>query len=259
MPADPTLRFSSRVENYVKYRPDYPPAVLNVLRDTCGFTPAAVVADIGSGTGIFSELLLKNGNPVFGVEPNAGMRAAADRLLAGYPHFSSVDGTAEATTLPAGSVAFITAAQAFHWFNREHTRPEFARILQPGGWIALVWNVRRLDSTPFLRAYEELLNTFGTDYSEVRDKHPGLRQVQDFIGSEQVTLTTLEHRQPFNFDGLTGRLLSSSYAPEPDHPNHTPMLERLAAIFQAHQIEGRVSFDYDTEIHTARLANRRFT
>lgn len=253
MSSDPTLRFSSRVENYVKYRPDYPAGVLAVLRDTCGFTPDAAVADIGSGTGIFSETLLKNGNPVYGVEPNAGMRAAAERLLAGYPRFTSVDGTAEATTLPGGSVAFVTAAQAFHWFNREHTRPEFGRILQPGGWVVLVWNVRRLDSTPFLRAYEELLSTFGTDYSEVRDKHPGLQQVQTFVGSEPVTLTTLEHRQPFNFDGLTGRLLSSSYAPEPGHPNHAPMLERLAAIFQAHQNGGEVSFDYDTQIYTALL------
>lgn len=255
MISDPTHRFSSRVENYVKYRPDYPPAVLDVLRDTCGFTPDAAVADIGSGTGIFSELLLKNGNPVFGVEPNAAMRAAAERLLAGYPRFTSVDGTAEATTLPAGSVAFITAAQAFHWFDHEHTRPEFARILQSGGWIVLVWNVRRLDSSLFLRAFEDLLNTYGTDYSEVRDKHPELQQVQTFVGSEPVTLTTLEHRQFFDFDGLTGRLLSSSYAPESDHPNHGPMLASLAAIFLTHQNAGLVSFDYDTQIYTARLSS----
>ncbi len=253
MPADPTLRFSNRVENYVNYRPDYPPAVLAVLRDICGFTPESVVADIGSGTGIFSEMLLKNGNPVFGVEPNDGMRAAAERLLAGYPRFRSVNGTAEATTLPNGSIAFITAAQAFHWFNRERTRPEFVRILQPGGWIVLVWNVRRLDSTPFLRAYENLLETYGTDYAEVRDKHPDLRQVQNFVGAGTVTLTTLEHRQPFDFDGLTGRLLSSSYVPEPGHSNHAPMLERLAFLFREYQNAGIVSFDYDTQVYTARL------
>ncbi len=138
MPSDPTLRFSSRVENYVKYRPDYPPAVLEVLRDTCGFTPDALVADIGSGTGIFSQLLLRHDNPVFGVEPNAEMRAAAERMLAGDSRFTGIDGTAEKTTLPDRSVAFITAAQAFHWFNRNRTRPEFERILQPGGWIVLI-------------------------------------------------------------------------------------------------------------------------
>lgn len=257
MASDPTLRFSSRVENYVKYRPDYPPAVLAVMRAACGFTPEAAVADIGSGTGIFSAGLLKNGNPVFGVEPNANMRAAAESVLAEYPRFTSVNGTAEATTLPDQSVAFITAAQAFHWFNRERTRPEFIRILRPGGWIILVWNVRRLDSTPFLRAYENLLMTFGTDYAAVRDRHPDLAQVSAFIGSEEVTLTTLEHRQTFDFEGLRGRLLSSSYAPEPGLPNYERMLAQLAGIFQAHQSDGRVSFDYDTHVYCARISATR--
>ncbi len=256
MPSDPTLRFSSRVENYVRYRPDYPSAVLDVLRATCGFTVDAVVADIGSGTGIFSEGLLKNGNVVFGVEPNAGMRAAAGRLLVGYSRFTSVDGTAEATTLPKASVAFITAAQAFHWFDRERTRPEFARILQPGGWVVLIWNVRRLDSTPFLRAYERLLETYGTDYAEVREKHPAPEQVQDFFRPVPVTMTTLDHRQHLDFEGLTGRLLSSSYAPETGHPNYEPMMEQLAAIFQTHQKDDRVSFDYDTQVYTAPLGAR---
>ena len=132
--------------------------------------------------------------------------------------------------------------------------PEFVRILRPGGWIALVWNVRRLDSTPFLRAYENLLETCGTDYSEVRDQHPDFQQVQAFVGSAPVTLTTVEHRQPFDLHGLTGRLLSSSYAPEPGHPNYEPVLAQLGAIFQEHQRAGIVSFDYDTQVYTAQLA-----
>ncbi len=256
MPADPTLRFSSRVENYVRYRPDYPPAVLDVMREVCGFTPDAAVADIGAGTGIFSALLLRNGNRVFGVEPNAEMRAAAERSLGGNARFVSVDGTAENTTLPDHSVAFITAAQAFHWFNRERTRPEFSRILQPGGWVVLVWNVRRLDSTPFLRAYENLLETYGTDYTEVRDKHPGLGQVREFVDTDRVILRSLEHRQWFDHDGLLGRLLSSSYAPEAGHPNHGPMRARLAEIFEQHQADGQVSFDYDTQVYCAQFPAR---
>ena len=254
MASDPTLRFSGRVENYVKYRPDYPASVLDVMRDIAGFTPDAAVADIGSGTGIFSELLLRNGNPVFGVEPNGEMRTAAKRAMAGNPRFVSVDGTAEATTLPDHSVAFITAAQAFHWFDREHTRPEFARILRPGGWVVLVWNVRRLDTTPFLRDYEALLTRYGTDYAEVRDKHPDPAQVQAFIGSERVIFRTVEHRQRFDFGGLEGRLMSSSYAPEAGDPNHEPMLQKLADIFAANQQGGKVSFDYDTQVYCARLA-----
>ena len=253
MVSDPTLRFSSRVENYVKYRPDYPPAVLDVMREICGLTPDASVADIGSGTGIFSEILLRNGNRVLGVEPNAEMRAAAERLLGGETRFVSIDGTAEATTLPDHGIGFLTAAQAFHWFNHERTRPEFARILQPGGWIVLIWNVRRVNSTPFLRAYENLLVTYGTDYTEVRDKHPDLRQVQEFIGSDRVILRSLEHRQWFDEDSLVGRLLSSSYAPETGHPKHGPMRAHLAEIFGQHQVDGKVSFDYDTQVYCAQL------
>ena len=253
MASDPTRRFSTRVENYVKYRPDYPAAVLDILRQHCEFTPDAPVADIGSGTGIFSKNLLRHGNPVSGVEPNAEMRRAAERLLAGFPEFTSVDGTAEATTLPDRSVAFITAAQAFHWFDRARTRPEFARILQPGGWVALIWNARRLDSTPFLRAYENLLMTYGTDYTEVSDRHPNLRQVQAFTAPTPVTLHTVDHAQRFDFEGLKGRLLSSSYAPEPGHPQYEPMLAQLAAIFQEFEQDDRVSFDYDTHVYTAQL------
>ena len=254
MGSDPTLRFSSRVENYVRYRPDYPPEVLGVMCSVCGFTPDASVADIGSGTGIFSELLLRNGNRVSGVEPNAEMRAAAERLLAGNTRFVSVDGTAEATTLSDHSVGVITAAQAFHWFDRERTHREFARILQPGGWVVLIWNVRRVDSTPFLRAYEDLLVAFGTDYTEVRDRHPDLPRVQEFIGSDRVIFRSLEHRQWFDDTALLGRLLSSSYAPETGNSKHAPMRVRLAEIFREHQTGGRVSFDYDTQIYCAQLA-----
>ena len=253
MTSDPTLRFTSRVDNYRKYRPGYPAAVLEVMRDTCGLQPVYAVADVGSGTGIFSELLHQNGNRVFGVEPNAAMRSTAERLLAGCARFVSVNGTAEATTLPDHHVRLVTAAQAFHWFNRERTRAEFARILEPRGWVVLVWNDRRVDTTPFLRAYEELLMQYGTDYREVRHRDLDLRQVQDFIGSEAVVSTTLENRQWFNYEGVRGRLLSSSYAPEPGHPNHEPMLARLAADFDEHQVNRQVSFEYDTHIYCAQL------
>jgi len=150
---NPTLRFSSRVENYVKYRPGYPKGIIATLAKDCGLTDTSVVADIGSGTGILSEVFLKNGNQVFGVEPNLKMREAGERLLGSYPDFSSVHGTAEATALPDSSVGFITAGQAFHWFDRERARKEFARILKPDGWVALIWNERLTDTSPFSRAY----------------------------------------------------------------------------------------------------------
>lgn len=145
---DPTQRFSSRVENYSRYRPSYPRQVLELLFEECGLTAASIIADIGSGTGIMTRLFLENGNQVFAVEPNREMRQEAEWNLASYSHFVSVDATAEATTLRAGSVDFVVAAQAFHWFDREKVRPEFVRILKPEGWVVLVWNDRRPDSTP---------------------------------------------------------------------------------------------------------------
>ena len=168
---DPTQRFSARVENYIRYRPSYPPQVLETLRSECGLTASSAIADIASGTGIFTRLLLENGNRVYGVEPNRDMREAAERLLADFRGFSSVTGTAEATTLPDQSVDFATAAQAAHWFDLAKARREFERILKPAGWAVLIWNERSTDSTPFLREYEALLLEYGTDYEMVRHEN----------------------------------------------------------------------------------------
>ena len=250
---DPTKRFSSRVENYARYRPSYPPAVLEVLRTGAGLTAGSVVADIGAGTGIFSEMLLKEGNAVFGVEPNDAMRQAAERLLAGFPRFTSVRGTAEATTLADSSVDAVTAAQAFHWFDRARTREEFRRVLKPGGTVALIWNDRQLEPTPFLREYEELLQCFGTDYVTVRQRDLDLADVREFIGGNDVKLTTLENAQTLDYEGAEGRLLSSSYAPELGHPNHEPMLAALREMFARYAEDGKVVFLYDTRVFTARF------
>src|SRR5437867_8468442 len=162
-----TERFSNRVENYVRFRPRYPREVLELLKADCGLKPEAVVADAGSGTGFLAELFLANGNRVFGIEPNKEMREAGERWLQRYSRFSSIAATAEATTLPSQSVDFITAGQAFHWFDRERCREEFARILRPGGWVVLVWNDRRTESTAVLKDYEQLLLSYGTDYEQV--------------------------------------------------------------------------------------------
>src|SRR3954453_5767739 len=167
-PADATRRFSDRVEHYVKYRPGYPPAVLPYLREQAGLTEASVVADVGSGTGFSSVPFLENGNVVFAVEPNAEMRRAAERLLAHYPGFRSVDGTAEATTLADRSVDLVVAGQAFHWFDPPRAAAEFRRVLRPGGRVVLMWNTRKVGGSAFLEDYERLLMKFGTDYAAVR-------------------------------------------------------------------------------------------
>ncbi len=248
----PTARFSTRVENYVKYRPGYPTAVLDWLRTECGLTPDAVVADIGSGTGKLAELFLGNGNRVFGVEPNREMREAGERLLAGFPNFVSVEGAAEATTLPAASVDFITAGQAFHWFDRQAARREFARILRPGGWVIVVWNARDMTS-PFQQAYEQLLLSFCSEYVQVNHRDVSEDDLRAWLGPDSFLKASFVNAQEFDFDGLAGRLLSSSYAPEPGHLNHEPMMTALTDLFARFQVEGRVWFAYETQVFCGRM------
>lgn len=250
---DPTQRFSSRVANYVKYRPSYPTAIVDLLTTECGLTSDSTVADIGSGTGLLAELFLKVGNRVWGVEPNREMREAGEQLLRGYERFVSVAATAEATTLPDRSVDFITAGQAFHWFDRSRVGAEFARILKPHGWIALIWNERRTASTPFLRAYEQLLHTYSPDYAQVDHKQVDSDVIQAAFPALAFKTRSFDNQQRFDFDGVKGRLLSSSYAPEAGHPNHEPMLAELAAIFEQHQTHGEIVFEYDTRVNYGQL------
>jgi SAM-dependent methyltransferase len=250
---DSTQRFSSRVENYIKYRPGYPSAILDLLQAKCGLTGASVVADIGSGTGILTELFLRNGNPVFAVEPNREMREAAERLLGKYPNFTSISGTAETTTLENQSVDFITASQAFHWFDREQARREFHRILKPGGWTVLIWNERELTGA-FAKDYELLLRTYGTDYEAANHKHTDAKMIDPFFGANGFELGGFPNRQIFDWEGLRGRLLSSSYAPEPGHSKHIPMLEALKALFSRYQTDGTVAFEYDTRVYYGQLS-----
>jgi len=249
---DPTHRFSTRVENYIRFRPGYPPAVLDLLRAECGLTPATCVADIASGTGIFTRMLLHNGNQVFAVEPNQEMRQAAERLLASYPKLTSVNATAEATTLPDRSVDLVTAAQAAHWFDHARARREFARILKPGGWVVLLWNERSTDATSFLRAYEQLLLRYGTDYQQVRHEHT-TDTIDAFFQPAPCRKKVFAMTQEFDYASLEGRLLSSSYAPLPGHPNHTPMLDELRGIFVAHASDGKALMPYHTRVYYGQL------
>jgi SAM-dependent methyltransferase len=249
---DPLTRFSNRSDNYAKFRPGYPAKVIEILKDDCGLSETSVIADLGSGTGILSELFLQNGNSVLAIEPNAAMRQVAERLLQRYEKFRSINAAAEATTLEPGSVDFVTAAQAFHWFDRARAKIEFARILKPAGWVVLIWNERQLDSTVFLRAYEDLLLRYGTDYEKVRHEKV-TAEIAEFFSPGSFELQTLENAQHFDFESLKGRLLSSSYAPDQGHPNFVPMLEELEGIFYANQKDGIVKFEYETKVYYGHL------
>jgi len=250
---DPTRRFSNRVQNYVKYRPRYPPAIIALLESECGLRANSVIAEPGSGTGLLTELFLENGNQVFGIEPNAEMRAAGERLLASYPKFSSINATAEATTLPDQSVNFIVVGQAFHWFDRESTRMEFSRILKPTGWVVLIWNGFSVESSPLMSAYQKLLLRRGTDYLEV-SRELDHSDIASFFAPDSCRLAHFNFEQVFDYEGLEGRLLSSSFVPEPNHPNYELMRRDLRDIFNAHEKDGKVAFAYETEVYYGQLS-----
>jgi SAM-dependent methyltransferase len=246
--SDTVHRFSNRVANYVKYRPGYPPYVLELFGNVMGLTKENVIADIGSGTGLSTRPFLENGNTVYGVEPNANMRAAAVEYLKEFQNFISHEGTAEKTNLDDASIDFVTAAQAFHWFDPDKTRDEFLRILKPGGYIVLIWNERQLDTTPFLREYETLLIEHAKDYERVRHENIDQEKLGDFFQTGYQH-ATFPNEQVFDLEGLRGRLLSSSYMPSEDDPAFPALEKDLRAIFTKYAEQDRIKVFYDTNIY----------
>jgi SAM-dependent methyltransferase len=256
---DPTKRFSGRVDDYVRTRPSYPAGLLGTLRDACALGPSSAVADLGSGTGIFTRLLLESGATVHAVEPNEEMRAAAEKLLRGAPRFHSVAGRAERTTLADGSVDLVTAAQAFHWFDVEQARAEIVRIVRPVASdsmsnVALVWNDRDLDSTPFARAYEDLLVRRCPRYVELQGKADATAKFDALLGRGRWSRHTLSNEQQLDREGLVGRLMSSSYAPHAGDADHDETFAELRAVFAQHAQNGVVTMRYTTVVITGRAA-----
>src|SRR5258706_3699416 len=249
---DTVERFSNRVANYVKYRPDYPREIIGFLEVNCGLTHESTVADIGCGTGISSRLFLENCNRVIGVEPNDAMRAAAEEQLSEFPEFTAVDGTSEQTTLPDAAVGFVIAAQAFHWFDPEKTRPEFRRILKPGGYIVLIWNERQLDTTPFLREYEAFLVKYAYDYGSVRHENIDTQELSAFFPRSYGS-ATFPNIQVFDFEGLKGRMLSASYMPNETDAIFPEMIEELRILFAKHAENGRIKVFYDTNVYYSQV------
>ncbi|MEZ0325892.1 MAG: class I SAM-dependent methyltransferase [Fimbriimonas sp.] len=245
----PTERFSTRVENYVRYRPSYPEAVLRLLQTECGLNPSATVADIGSGTGISTAMLLRSGATVVAIEPNKEMRAAAEELLRGEANFRSVDASAEATTLLDHSVDLIVAGQAFHWFDHERARTEFKRILKPAGQVALMWNDRLTKGTKFLEGYEAILQRYSPDYKDVQHKNLSVEVLRGFFRQGAMKVAVFENSQFLDYPSLAGRVLSSSYAPEAGQPGHEEMMVALEQLFEETQEAGQVAFLYETQVY----------
>lgn len=250
---DPRRRFDGRVEEYHLYRPGYPTAILDWLARACGLAPGWHVADLGSGTGKLAALFLDLGCRVHGIEPNGEMRRKAERELGDRPRFTSVAGAAEATGLPSHSVDLVVAGQAFHWFDLELARTEIRRILRAAGPLAVIWNERRVDASPFSRAWEALLSEHAIDYHEVDHSRFDRAAMDAFFDPSPVASATFPNRQILDFDSITGRLLSCSYAPPPGHPGHAAMLADLATIFDEHNEAGEVALEYDCRVYLGRL------
>ncbi|MFW9942539.1 MAG: class I SAM-dependent methyltransferase [Candidatus Thorarchaeota archaeon] len=245
--ADPKKRFSSRVENYIKYRPSYPPKIIEFLTEKKILSKQSIIADIGSGTGILSELFIKNGNKVFGVEPNSEMRKAAEKMLKDYSNFVSIHSSAENTSLLNNSIDLIIVGQAFHWFNVEKTRKEFKNILKSDGYVVLIWNNRRKTGKGFSSQYENLVSKYGTDYKQVRKNE---KNIDEFFQYEKEIFYNY---QDLNFEDLKGRLLSASYIPLEGSPTYNKMINNLKTIFEENQDNGKVRIEYDTEIYYGKL------
>ena len=252
---DPTKRFSKTVENYLAYRPGYPKEIIDFMQKELGLKSDDVIADIGSGTGKLTSLFVENGNPTFAVEPNMEMRASAEILFNQFNNFQSIEGTAEESTLINSSADFIIAGQAFHWFDQKKSKAEFLRVLKEKGKVLLIWNKRVDETSAFMEAYNEFLINWSTDYETIN-----LRKIDHNVLSNFYTPNTFKqkdfyHFQSFNFEGLKGRYLSSSYAFDTNHPKHTAAINVLKSIFEKFQEDENIKMWYRTEVYYGSLEN----
>lgn len=242
---DSKERFTPCVEHYVKHRPSYPVQAIDCLMEACGLAPGMAAADIGAGTGKLTGLLLQRGLHVSAVEPNEAMRSAAEQAFAGTPGFTSVAASAEEIGLPASAFDAVTAAQAFHWFDRARFKAECQRILRPGGHVALLWN-RRDTEDPFMAQYEAIIEQYHGDRP-----NQAMKQIDRAVFDDFFTTYGIDHfssAQVFDYDGLAGRALSSSYAPRPGHPAYEPLLTALRNLFEQNENNGQIPFVYCSEV-----------
>ena len=245
-------RFSDRVEDYVRYRPGYPQDIIDFLKREYGLTADKQIADIGAGTGISTELFLTAGYNVIAVEPNKEMRDKAIVLLSKYPGFKAADGGAEQTGLDSNSIDAVVCGQAFHWFDVTKAKEEFKRILMPGGIVVLIWNERKTSSA-FEKEYDELIVKHARDYVKVNHRNIDYAHIASFFSPQLCQLEQFENSQVFNYAGLEGRLLSSSYMPQRTEPGYTEMARDLKALFNRYKANNQIMIHYDTKVYVGKL------
>ncbi|NPV00984.1 MAG: class I SAM-dependent methyltransferase [Brevinematales bacterium] len=245
---DGKTRFSNRVDNYAKHRPGYPAEAVDYLFSEAGFASGSAVADMGAGTGIFTRILLERGAKVYAVEPNAEMLAQAENDLSGIAGFIPVHAPAEETGLDSGIVDFITAAQAFHWFDFDGAKREFARILKPGGKAVLIWNDRVTEGDSFGKEYDGLLQRYVYRYDTLVHKRFSIGDFAGLFADGVFRTAVFDNSQEFDFDGMRGRMLSSSYAPLEGETNYEEIMAGLREIFERNQSGGKVKLKYQTQL-----------
>ncbi|MDR1536809.1 MAG: class I SAM-dependent methyltransferase [Clostridiales bacterium] len=246
---DSKERFSDRAKVYARHRPDYPDEAVRLILESSEDGPAA---DIGSGTGKLTKMLLPSGRQIYAVEPNPMMRCEAEAELSKFPNFHSVCASAEETTLPDNFAALIVAAQAFHWFDKEKCKKEFRRISTSAGVAALIWNQADACASDFMRSYLDAADIYSGDYPKHHHDLTNLKQFELFFDGN-FTSRLLAWSAPINFEGLWGRALSSSYAPVEGHPHYEPLKASLEEIFSKHQKSGFVTYEYKTLVVLGKL------
>jgi len=252
MQRDSIQRFSQRAENYDKFRPSYPHALLQFLHAAIPITPELMIADIAAGTGIFTEQITAWGNQVYVVEPNRSMRQMAHRRLAACGQCTFLDGTAESTGLLEDSVDLFVSAQAFHWFDLVKTRAEFERVGRNSPHVAIVWNLRNTKSA-FEMGYEDFIRTYATDYLKVSQRKMDTLEVRSFFAPSSSLYRVFGHIDWLTQEQLVGRTLSYSFLPDETSPVLPEMLAALTALFQTHQRDGKVRLSYKTRLFVGRI------
>ncbi|HUL01173.1 MAG TPA: class I SAM-dependent methyltransferase [Nitrospirota bacterium] len=250
---DNTKRFNDRADNYKRYRPDYPAEIIEVLKEKCHLSKKTVIADVGSGTGFFTKLLLPYAGVVYAVEPNPEMRKVAEEALSHYNNFRSISARAEDTQLDAHSIDMVTAATAFHWFDKQKTKEEFRRILKGDKWVVLLWNARNTLENEFLAAYEALFRKYVPEYEKKIHENKDTSSINEWYGEEKAELTLFRNHKILNWEGLRGRFLSSSYAPQESHPNYQRALEDLQQIYERFAHEDSINFEYTTRLYVGKM------